>query len=92
MAFALGEPAPPPITIKTRRAYGYLAARLPLALLAAVVAGLLVVGIALAGIVARAVVTGAMSVPDALAQALLGVALLTMNLQGITAVTGWNSA
>ncbi|MFI1993983.1 sensor histidine kinase [Actinoplanes sp. NPDC020271] len=88
VAFALGEPMPPPIRIKTRRAYGYLAARLPLALLGAVVAGLLVVGIALAGIVVRAVVTGRMSVPDALAQALLGAALLTMNLQGVTAVTG----
>jgi signal transduction histidine kinase len=69
-----------------RRAVAYLAARLVPGALGALTCGLLVVGLVLAGIVIVSLVTGSMSVPDALLQALIGSALLVINLQAIGSV------
>ncbi|GAA0430104.1 ATPase [Actinoplanes capillaceus] len=88
LAWAAGEPAPPPLPPAGPRVFGYLAARALPALLGGLVTALLVTGVALAGIVVRSVLAGTMTVPQLLGQVLLGAALLTLNLQGFVTVAG----
>ncbi|WP_433381441.1 sensor histidine kinase [Actinoplanes sp. CA-142083] len=88
---ATAEPAPAAATpgaptTPAPRAIAYLAARLIPGALGALTCGLLLIGLILAGIVITSLATGDMSVPDALLQALIGSALLVINLQAIGSV------
>ncbi|KAB1911595.1 two-component sensor histidine kinase [Micromonospora sp. AMSO31t] len=86
LASIAAEPPPPPLRVSGPRVLGYLAARLLPAALGLLTGGLLVVGVVLAGIVVRSFVAGAMTAADLLVQALIGAALLLLNLQATVSV------
>ncbi|MFG3423826.1 sensor histidine kinase [Micromonospora sp. NPDC049460] len=69
-----------------RREVGYLAARLLPGALGLLAYGVLAVGVVLASIVVRAVFRGDLGVTDALLQAVVGAALLLVNVQAVVSV------
>ncbi|GAB2618886.1 hypothetical protein Aab01nite_32780 [Paractinoplanes abujensis] len=69
-----------------RRVVAYLAARLWPAFLGAITVALFVIGLVLAAIVARAFAIGELSLLDLLGQALIGSALLAINVQAVGSV------
>lgn len=69
-----------------RREVGYLAARLLPGALGLLAYGVLAVGVVLATIVVRAVFRGDLGVTDALLQAVVGAALLLVNVQAVVSV------
>ncbi|MEU4645322.1 histidine kinase [Micromonospora sp. NPDC023814] len=69
-----------------RREVGYLAARLLPGVLGLLAYGVLAVGVVLASIVVRAVFRGDLGVTDALLQAVVGAALLLVNVQAVASV------
>jgi signal transduction histidine kinase len=76
----------PPVGTDGPRMLSYLVARLLPALLGAVTAGLLGVGLVLAGIVIHAFLVGQMDVPEVAMQVVIGSALLAVNVQAIASV------